>query len=159
LDRYCNAWPILGEPRDVRNPMKGDTAPKPYYSPVLDFHPELIQCAGTSWWNWRRGVTEATFLDFDFGHGRHGQDAAGIAQLDLWAKQLPYVSNIASKSGRGRHWYIRLANPLPAKVRPDHLRNCRAVVTKVSNDLGFDITQYACASGGGIQYIYSRRAG
>jgi len=69
------------------------------------------------------------------------------------------VANISSKSGRGRHWFVRLANPLPAPTRGQHGFNCRRVREKISIDLGFDIKPFACARDGAIQYIYARPSG
>jgi hypothetical protein len=152
LNRYTN-WHIVGTPRPVRTPANGKTSPVSNDGPV-DFNPLLIAAAGTSWWNWRDGVTEACFFDFDYGHGPSGLDEAGIAKVDQWATRLPYVMNCESKSGKGRHWLVRLAKPLPAKVRGEHSRNCQAVKERVSKDLGFDIGDYVC-SFGGIQYIFA----
>ena len=84
-------------------------------------------------------------------------DEAGIARVDEWAKRLPYVMNTASKSGRGRHWFIRLADPSPAPTRAMHAHNCRRVRAKISADLGFDIDPFVCAAPGAMQYVFARR--
>ena len=102
------------------------------------------------------GVTEACFFDFDHGHGEKALDDEGIAKVDRWAEQLPYVMNCTSKGGKGRHWLVRLTTPLPAKTRPEHLANCRHIKEQVSKDLGFDIGPFCC-SFGGIQYIYAAK--
>ena len=84
LDHYFGQWPMSGNPRPVRIPADGGTAPRNNDGP-LDFHPELIAAAGTSWWNWRDGVTEGCYFDFDYGHGLKGLDEAGIMRVDEWA--------------------------------------------------------------------------
>lgn len=142
----------------MRIPKDGDgknDGPTDNDGPV-DFHPALIDCFGTSFWNWRQRVTEGCGADFDYGHGGRALDDTGIAQVDEWAKRLPYVQNATSKGGRGRHWLIRLKNPLPAKVRAEHSENCKAIIERVSADLGVNLRDYYC-SAGGILYLWSRR--
>ncbi len=69
LDDYGRAWPVISDgPRPVRTVVT-DKRGKPIRSNdgVVDFHPALIRVAGTSWWNWQAGRTEACYFDFDFG--------------------------------------------------------------------------------------------
>lgn len=158
LDRWANQWPFRASPHDMRIPKDGDgknDGPTDNDGPI-DFHPALIDCFGTSFWNWRRRVTEGCGIDFDYGHGGRALDDSGIAQVDEWAKGLAYVQNATSKGGRGRHWLIRLKNPLPAKVRAEHSENCKAIIRRVSADLGVNLRDYYC-SAGGILYLWSRR--
>jgi hypothetical protein len=152
LDRWSGIWPISGHPHAKRIPAHGDCNPKDNDS-VIDFHPNLIACFGTSWWNWRDCQTEGCFFDFDFGHGGKALDEEGILLTDQWAAQLPYVQCCTSRSGHGRHWLVRLGTPLPAENRKEHSRNCNAIKQRISGDLGFDIGKYVC-SFGGIQYLY-----
>jgi len=154
ITRLEGRWPIQGTPRPVRIPADGSTNPR-NNDGAVDYHPNLIGCFGTSWWNWRDGLTEACFFDFDYGHGGKALDESGIARVDQWAGKLPYVQNCSSKSGRGRHWLVRLKTPLPAKLRQDHNRNCRAIMQRLCADLGFDLRDYVC-SFGSIQYLYSQ---
>ena len=156
IDLYSSQWPILGAgPRPVRTVIT-DKFGKPIRSNdgVVDYHPRLIAAAGTSWWNWLAGRTEACFFDFDFGHGGKALDEAGIAKVDEWAARLPYVMCATSKGGRGRHWLVRLADPLPAPTRSDHSINCKRVKAKIDHDLGFDVGPFVC-SFGAIQYVWS----
>ena len=153
INRFANIWPIAGTPHPMRIPAHGDANPVNNDGPV-DFHTDLIGCFGTSWWNWRDGLTECCFLDFDYGHGGKALDDEGIAQTDKWAAELPYVRNCTSRSGRGRHWLVRLGTPLPAKTRMEHRRNCHAIMGRICDDLGFDLRAFVC-SYGGIQYLYS----
>jgi hypothetical protein len=145
----------LNQPYPYRIPKHGDTIPTSNDGP-LGYYPGLIKAAGTSWWNWKDGLTEGCALDFDYGHGDKALDDVGIAQVDAWAERLPYVMNCTSKGGRGRHWLVRLEMPLPAQNRADHIRNCKAIMAKLSADLGVDLEKYVC-SYGGIQYIYSTK--
>ncbi len=157
LDRWANEWPLRANPHDWRIPRNGDgknDGPTDNNGP-LDYHPALIACFGTSWWDWKRRLTEGCAIDFDYGHGGHALDDAGIALVDSWAKQLPYVQNATSKGSRGRHWLVRLKNPLPANVRAEHSRNCKAIIQRVSADLGVNLPDYYC-SAGGIQYLWAR---
>ena len=156
LDRYGSAWPIVGTVRPVRTvKTTDDGAPIRSNDGIVDFHPELIGCAATSWWNWVDQLTEACFFDFDYGHGGKALDAAGIARVDEWSKRLPYVLNVTSKSGRGRHWLVRLTAPQPAPTRVHHSHNCKRIKAKIDADLGFDLGPSVC-SFGTLQYIWSR---
>ncbi len=155
-DDDLNRWAGSGQPPfKHRTPANGDLLPVPADGPI-PFDPHLISCFGTSWWNWRAKLTEGCAIDFDYGHGGKALDDSGIAQVDEWAKQLPYVQNATSKGGKGRHWLILLDNPLPAKVRAEHSRNCEAIVKQVSADLGMNVKDYCCTSGG-IQYVWARK--
>ena len=58
--------------------------------------------------------------------------------------------------GRGHHWLVLLATPLPAKIRGDHLRNCKAIMATLSADLGIDLEPYVC-SHGNIQYVFASK--
>ena len=158
LDDYRSQWPVISDgPRPIRTVIT-DKSGKPLrsYDGPVDFHPALILAAGTSWWNWRSGLTEGCFFDFDYGHGGKALDDDGIARVDKWAQRLPYVLNATSKGGKGRHWLVRLADPLPAPTRRDHSFNCRRIKAKIDADLGFDIRKYVC-SFGVIQYIWARK--
>ena len=145
----------LDQPYRLRIPKDGRTNPTDNES-SFRYPPLLVREAGTSWWNWKKGVTEACFFDFDYGHGEKALDDEGIAKVDRWAEQLPYVMNCTSKGGKGRHWLVRMTTPLPAETRPEHLANCRHIKEQVSKDLGFDIGPFCC-SFGGIQYIYAAK--
>jgi hypothetical protein len=151
LERWQN------KPYRIRIPKHGRTIPQDNDGPV-SYPPLLVTAAGTSWWNWWDGVTEACFFDFDYGHGGKALDEAGIAKVDEWAARLPYVMCCSSRSGRGRHWLVRLATPLPAATRDEHTGNCGTIKDQVCKDLGFDIGPYVC-SFGCIQYIYANPEG
>ncbi len=73
LDRSANEWPLRGNPHDMRVPKDGDgkNGELTDNNGPLDFHPALIACFGTSWWNWRDRLTEGCAIDFDYGHGGH----------------------------------------------------------------------------------------
>jgi hypothetical protein len=151
-ESLLDGW--IHPPFPYRIPADGHINPTPNDG-QLAYHPDLVATAGVSWWNWRDGLTEGCAFDFDFGHGPHGLDKAGITEVDALAQHLPYVMNCTSKSGRGRHWLVRVASPMPARIRADHIRNCQAIKDRVAADLCVDLDQYVC-SFGGIQYIYAR---
>jgi hypothetical protein len=159
LDLYGGQWPVLSNgPRPVRTVIVSKKTGRVIRGNdgVVDYNPALIACAGTSWWNWKKELTEACFFDFDHGHGGKALDDAGIARVDAWAERLPYVLNCTSKGALGRHWLVRLADPLPAPTRQRHSFNCQRVKAKVSADLGFEIDPFLC-SFGGIQYIWAQK--
>jgi len=156
LDRYAAEWPIVGNVRPVRTVFSAGGVPIGSNDGIVDYHPNLIDCAGTSWWNWRTKKTEACFFDFDFGHGGKALDEAGIAKVDDWARSLPYVMNVTSRSGKGRHWLLRPAHPLDAPTREAHKNNCRRFKALIDKDLGFDVGKFVCQFGS-IQYVYSSR--
>ena len=154
LDEWQGKWPILGNPRPITVPRDGATDPV-NNDGAVDFHPNLISHLGTSWWNYITGQTEGCMVDFDFGHGPKGLDEAGIAKIDEWAQKHPAIMAVTSKGGKGRHWVV-FVEPMPAKTRKDHSRNCHAILTHLSRLLGVNLKDYAC-SHGVIQYIYHRQ--
>ncbi|MGA2035323.1 MAG: primase-helicase family protein, partial [Thermoguttaceae bacterium] len=151
LDEWAGRWPILGKPHAWTIPAEGSTDPTANDGAV-DYHPNLIGCFGTSWWNWKVGQTEGCMFDFDFGHGAKALDEAGIAKIDELSQRHPAIMATASKGGGGRHWAI-FVDPMPAKTRKDHSRNCHAILAHLSGLLGVNLADYAC-SHGVIQYIY-----
>ena len=153
LDEWAGQWPIRCKPHALTTPAEGSTDPTSNDS-VVGYHPNLVLCFGTSWWNWTAGQTEGCMFDFDFGHGPKALDEAGIAKTDKLAEQHPAIMVSTSKGGGGRHWAV-FVEPMPAKTRADHDRNCHAILANLSALLGVDLAKLAC-SHGVIQYIYRR---
>jgi len=120
----------------------------------LAYSPALIRCAGTSWWNYRDQLTEAMGIDFDCDHS-NAQGLEGIERIDALAVKLPYVLNVSSKGGLGRHWTV-FVEPMTAPTRRHHLANCAAILSQVSKELDTDLKKLCCASGC-ILYIYHWR--
>lgn len=153
LNEWAGQWPILGKPHAFTVPADGSTDPRANDG-VLDYHPKLILCFGTSWWNWKARQTEGCMFDFDFAHGAKALGESGIARIDKLSQQHPAIMAAASKGSFGRHW-TTFVEPMPANTRQDHLRNCHAILAHLSAQLGVDLAKYAC-SHGIIQYIYHR---
>lgn len=154
-DRYSD-WAIVGGPHRLRIPATGDTSPTNNVGPV-SFHPELVARFGTSYWNWRDQLSLACFIDFDFGHGPSGLDERQIQYVDELASRHNAIMNVTSRGGKGRHWLIQLAEPLPAPTRSDHKSNCDAIVAQVCRDLATDLHPFICTYGA-IQYLYDAHA-
>jgi hypothetical protein len=120
----------------------------------LYFPPDRIGKAGTSWWDYENGISEAVFFDFDYGHGHKGKalDDDGIRKVDDWCLKLPYVLATTSSSGKGRHWHIQIHRPCQSRAEQRVIS--RAALITVSRDLGFDLSPFVCTTGG-IQNIFS----
>ena len=140
-------WPIYAEPFPLRIPRNGSQEND---SPIA-YNPRLIRCAGTSWWNYRKKITEACGIDFDFDHS-NAQGAEGIKRIDDLAATLPYVLNCTSKGGLGRHWTV-FVQPMEAPTRRHHTANCGAILATLSEELGVDLKKLCC-SHGAIMYQY-----
>lgn len=153
LDQWGGQWPIPGDPHAWTVPHAGATAPE-NNDTAVNYHPKLVLCSGTSWWNYLLGITEAVMFDFDLSHGAKGLDEDGIAKIDALAQQHPAIMATASKGGGGRHWLV-FVEPMPAKTRGDHKRNGDAVMAELSRLLGVDIKPLKC-SHAIIQYVYHR---
>ena len=147
IDRWQNEGGFSRPPHPWRIAAAGKRGPLPY-------HPKLILAWGTSWWDWQAGVTLAFYLDFDYGHGPHGLDDAGIRLVDEWAAKLDCVMSTTSRGGEGRHWLVFLEIPLPANSREEHARNCLAGRDRLSAILGVDLSKSVCAAPGAIQYLW-----
>jgi len=142
---------------NIRIPADGSTAPIDNDRPA-QFHPDDIALIGSSGWNWRDQVSEWFGYDFDHsdGHSR-GLSEAELAEVCGAAERLPYVEIRKSKSGKGRHFFVRLLNPVPARTRGEHARWAQAVLTKMSGDAGFPFDEKKDV-GGGIIWIWAKEA-
>ena len=157
LDRWANEWPLRANPHDWRIPRNGDGkngGPTDNNGP-LDYHPALIACFGTSWWDWKRRLTEGCAIDFDYGHGGHALDDAGIAYGRLWAKQLPYVQNATSKGFTWPSLAHSAEEPPACQGAGGTLPELQSDHQRLSADLGVNLRDYYC-SAGGIQYLWAR---
>ena len=120
----------------------------------IGYDPQLIKTFGTSWWNWKAGSTIACMVDVDCGHGEKAHTPEEIAEWDRKVAQCPYVLNVSSKSGKGRHGVVLLENPQPARIRAEHKTNCKRIVAKLCADLGIS-PKFFC-KWGEIQYVFHR---
>lgn len=142
---------------NIRIPKDGSTAPLNNDCPAR-FHPDDIALIGSSGWNWRDLASEWFGYDFDHrdGHSR-GLSEAELAEVCQAAERLPYVEIRKSKSGKGRHFFVRLLNPVPARTRGEHAWWAQAVLAKMSADAGFSFDEKKDV-GGGIIWIWAKEA-
>lgn len=125
---------------------------------VTQLRMDHIALVGTSGWNWRDKVSEWFGYDFDHTDGHSdGLSEAELAEVCQAAERLPYVEIRKSKSGKGRHFFVRLLNPVPAATRREHSRWAQAILEKMSADAGFPFADKKDV-GGGILWIWSNNA-
>jgi hypothetical protein len=104
LDQWGGQWPIPGDPHACTVPHDGATEPT-NNDGAVNFHPKLVLCSGTSWWDWQKGVTEACMFDFDLSHGAKGLNEEGIAKIDALAQQHSAIMAAAQGwSGHSDAW-------------------------------------------------------
>ena len=145
------------EPRPKRLLIGYSSEPMHQDGPI-PYDPNLIKLIGPTGWNSVDHQTEFIGLDFDQHDGGRSVDltAEQIAQVDQWAAAIPYVAASTSKSGLGRRWIVRLAEPIPSATPDDHRRVADAIMAKLSADLGFDLRPYVCTYGGPM-FLWARR--
>lgn len=153
-DRRLGEWEGGCDPFTKRIPKNGKTETPIDNDTICEFNPELVLCAGTNWWDWKNKLTIACGIDFDSGHSNDLAED-GIALVDDLATRLPYIMNVTSKGGKGRHWTV-FCEPMPAPSRRHHSANCSAIVAQLSKVLGVDLKKLYC-SRGGIMYQYHFR--
>jgi hypothetical protein len=99
---------------------------------------------GTTGWRWRALLTIFLILDFDADNHDDGHTAEVLAQVIEAARKAGYVWVRHSKSGKGIHVIVP-CQPLPAGTGAEHSHNCRAILSRLCEDAGFDFTKYLCS--------------
>ncbi len=143
----------------VRIPKDSDS--KPWFrdyrnNRVLFDHVEAVGMTGFDWQN--RCSRWVTF-DFDSiaGHAAGvGVSEGDLDQIKTAAMQLPYVQTRRSSGGSGLHAYVFL-DAIPAANHSIHAQTARAVLDKMSGDVGFDFADHVDAVGG-VCWIWHRKA-
>ncbi len=117
---------------------------------------------GTTGWNWVK--RESWFVAFDFDDVSSHAPGVGIDDYQLEevrkkAIALPYVDTLKSTGGKGLHLYIRF-NPNDApKIQNhnEHAAIARALLGKMSTDIGFDFGSHLDVCGGVI-WIWGKKS-
>ena len=121
-------------PHDHRIPKEGDTAPKPNDRPI-GYDPFLIKLFGTSWWDWRHGLTLGCFVDVDCGHGGSAHSRRkSPSGCEGGRVPLPPQREQQKREGTPRRHSV--GDPQPARIRAEHKANCKRIVAKLCGDLG-----------------------
>ena len=112
----------------------------------LDMYAEAI---GGTGWNWQRRASRWVGFDFDdiSGHAPGvGVSDSELAEIRRQASQLPYVETRNSTGGAGLHLIVPI-DDIPTKNHTEHAALARCVLTKMSEDCGFDFSQAVDACG------------
>lgn len=113
---------------------------------------------GTTGWNWVN--RESWFVGFDIdditSHAPGvGIDEHQLEQVRQKAMALPYVDVIKSTGGKGLHLYIRFnkENAPKTKNHNEHSAIARALLGKMSTEVGFDFGSHLDVCGG-VMWIW-----
>lgn len=103
----------------------------------LSRHADAIGMTG---WDWQAKVTRWVGFDFDsiIGHqkGLSDEELAAVAER---CSQVPWVTVRKSKSGRGLHLYVFLAEPVETVSREEHAAVARAILNLMSAYSGMNL--------------------
>lgn len=138
---------------DQRWPRNAGSIPT-YSDREITFSPgEHCRHIGTSWWDFesRRSVAVGLDIDTTEGHAATTTTVSGekLDELIEKLKGLPYVTLLRSKGGQGIHIYTFFdENDLPvANNHNEHKKHAVAVLSKISQDLNYDLRQHVDAQG------------
>ena len=110
---------------------------------------ERWQYIGTTGWNWAQKKSMWVGFDFDsIANHNEGLTAEQLQTVLDRARELNYVTARTSKSGKGIHLIVRL-NPQPiTRNHHDHAQLAKHVLSRMSDDCGFDFHAAADCCGG-----------
>ncbi|HZZ29611.1 MAG TPA: DUF5906 domain-containing protein [Pirellulales bacterium] len=108
------------------------------------------------------GADGSQWVGFDFdtilGHAEGvGISDAEIQEIDIAVERIGYAELRRSTGGRGRHIYVHLSDFKNVVNHTEHAALARAILAKLSHDLGMDLTASVDACGGNM-WFWSRRA-
>jgi hypothetical protein len=136
-----------------RWPYKAGTAPF-YKDKPLTFSPGThLRRFGSTWWNYKAKRSVAVALDIDL-EDEHAKSTTTVtpAQLsELIGKlgKLDYLTLVRSSGGGGVHIYCFFdENDQPeAANHNEHTQVAKALIAKISDDIGYDLNQHMDAKG------------
>jgi len=148
--------------RIPRNAMGADGKP-PYYEdrPLrfpLDY---VVDCIGMTGWNWKQEQSMWVGFDFDSIAGHVAGVGISDTELDQIRKragQIPWVQVRRSTGGSGLHLYVFFdPDALPSTENHHvHAAAARAVLGRMSREVGFDFAPHVDVCGGNM-WIWARR--
>ena len=120
----------------------------------LASHAEAVGMTG---WNWAQRQSLWVGFDFDsiIGH-KQGLTDEELDELQDKIMQYPYATLVRSTGGRGLHLYIHFASPVDTGNHVEHAALARAILTRLSSDIGYNfMASVDCC--GGILWVYHRK--
>lgn len=147
-------WNAATEPNYSEVNDKGE---KTHLSFDLSVHAEGIGMTG---WCWEQGVSKWVAFDFDSITGHSENHTAKLTADELQAVQkaacsIPWVTVRKSTAGQGLHLYVFLNN-IPTATHTEHAALGRAILGKMSAEIGFDFTSKVDACGGNM-WVWHRK--
>jgi len=136
---------------------------EPYYRdrPITFSLVEHVEYIGSTGWCWVNRESWHVAFDFDdvTSHAAGvGVDEQQLEQVREKAIELPYVDVIRSTGGKGLHLYIRFDHNNAPKTRnhTEHAALARALLGKMSTDVGFDFGSHLDVCGSNI-WIWGKK--
>ncbi len=164
VDGQRNAW-TDGKGatwRNIRWPHNSNA--EPYYRDreldfLLEDHCTFIGSTGWCWTN-----RESWYVAYDFDDVTSHAPGVGVDEYQLEevkekAKALPYVDVLTSTGGKGLHLYIRFdkSNAPKTKNHTEHSAIARALLGKMSTDVGFDFGSHLDVCGN-IIWLWGKKS-
>lgn len=137
-------WNASGEPR--------------YEDNNLSYSEDKFAAIGMTGWNWIEERSEWVGFDFDsmVNHAK-GLSHEELNRIYSALESLPFVSIYTSTSGTGYHIYVDIDNSPRIRNHTDHAAFARAVLSKLSGLVGFEITEKVDVCGG-ILWVWKKEA-
>ena len=154
VDEGGNSWTDGSETwSNHRWPHKAGTNPK-YNDRQLTFSPGThIKRFGSTWWDFRKKRSIAVALDIDL-EGEHAESTTTVTSAKLeelvdMLQTLDYITLVRSSGGCGVHIYSFFdKTDLPvSENHNEHAQVAKALVSKISADLGYNLIQHMDAVG------------
>ena len=140
-----------------RVPHRSDSEPTWEDYPLSFSIAEHAEAIGMTGWDWQARRSRWVAFDFDdLTHGK-GLTADELERVKQAAGQLPYIETRRSTGGGGIHLYADFAAAgIPCENHTIHAALARAILGKMSKDVGFDFASRIDCCGGNM-WIWARK--
>lgn len=143
--------------KSFRIPWQANSDPV-YKDRELRFSTQRIEAIGMTGWDWKERVSRWVGYDFDsmVGHVK-GLTPAELDGIRARVEALEYVTIHRSKGGMGFHLYVHLDPVIPTENHTVHAALARAVMSKISADVGVNLFLSVDKLGGNL-WVWHRDA-
>jgi hypothetical protein len=143
--------------KSFRIPWRAATEPE-YKDGGIRFDlAEHADAIGMTGWNWEQRKSIYVAYDFDsVVNHKVGLTDGELYNLQRKAQELPWVTVRRSTSGSGLHLYVYLDPQVETANHTEHAALARAILAKMSGEVGYDFQGAVDAVGGNI-WVWARK--